>query len=509
MDFGDQIALAARLVDEQPEVGRGWSGPASRSCCSTNTRTPRSRRPPCSPGSSPAPTPSHGLGHPVMAVGDPNQAIYGWRGASVSNILNFADTFPAADGEPGRLPLTVNRRSDRRILDVANRLAEPLLATYGDKVARLRAADIAGDGRRGDPRLRAGRRRARPGSPRAVQQRARRRHRRGPTIGVLSRDNAQAEEVYDALTWVGIPVEIVGLSGLIRLPEVAEVVATLTLLHDVTANSSMLTLLTGPRWAIGPRDLRLLAQRAAEIAGVRGRRAAASVADQLLQIADGIDTAELPALSDALESPGDAAYSPEARERFALLAAELRRLRSHVGDPLLDVVRRIIDTTGVDVELASATVAGRGRAARQPRPVRQGRRGVPVRRRRRDPAGPAGLPHGRGRPGQRPRRRHPDRRRLGQAAHRPPRQGPGVVVGLLRRGGGDPVPQQPVAHALDVLAGGPARTAARRPGRPAAAGTATTRPRSTPTAPRPARTTPRRSCAWATSPSPAPPTTWR
>ena len=39
-----------------------------------------------------------GRGHAVTAVGDPNQAIYGWRGASVSNILNFADTFPALDG---------------------------------------------------------------------------------------------------------------------------------------------------------------------------------------------------------------------------------------------------------------------------------------------------------------------------------------------------------------------------------------------------------------------------
>jgi DNA helicase-2/ATP-dependent DNA helicase PcrA len=150
-------------------------------------------------------------------------------------------------------------------------------------------------------------------------------------------------------------VEIVGLSGLVRLPEVAEVVATLTLLHDVTANSSMLTLLTGPRWAIGPRDLRLLALRAAEVAGVRTRAEAATVADQLLQIADGIDASELPALSDALESPGEAAYSAEALDRFALLATELRRLRTHVGDPLLDLVRRIIDTTGVDVELASAT----------------------------------------------------------------------------------------------------------------------------------------------------------
>src|SRR5690349_13144354 len=86
-------------------------------------------------------------GHPVMAVGDPNQAIYGWRGASVSNILNFDETFPAPDGQVNRLPLTINRRSDRRILDVANRLAEPLLERFGDKVARLQAPDHAEEGR--------------------------------------------------------------------------------------------------------------------------------------------------------------------------------------------------------------------------------------------------------------------------------------------------------------------------------------------------------------------------
>lgn len=352
MDFGDQIALAARLVDEQPDVGVVERGRFKVVLLDEYQDTSVAQATMLARLFSGSDVDS-GLGHPVMAVGDPNQAIYGWRGASVSNILNFAETFPAAHGEPGRLPLTVNRRSDRRILDVANRLAEPLLATYGDKVARLQAADGRGDGlvethvfERAVDELA-----WLAGAVHAV-------HDAGTAwaeIGVLSRDNAQAEEVYDALTGAGIPVEIVGLSGLIRLPEVAEVVATLALLHDVTANAAVLTLLAGPRWAIGPRDLRLLAERAAEIGGGRDRGEAASIAQQLLRIADGIDTSELPALSDALADPGDAPYSPEARERFGLLAGELRRLRGHVGDPLLDVVRRVIDTTGVDVELASAT----------------------------------------------------------------------------------------------------------------------------------------------------------
>ena len=357
MDFGDQIALAARLVAEQPEVGEIERSRFKVVLLDEYQDTSVAQATMLARLYS-GPDREHGLGHPVMAVGDPNQAIYGWRGASVSNILNFADTFPAADGEPGRLPLTVNRRSDRRILEVANRLAEPLLAAYGDKVARLRAPADAGEGRVETHVF-----------ERAADELAwladavRDVHAAGTDwsgIGVLSRDNAQAEEVYDALTGAGVPVEIVGLSGLIRLPEVAEVVATLTLLHDVTANAAMLTLLTGPRWAIGPRDLRLLALRAAEIAGVRGGSEAASIADQLLQIADGIDSSELPALSDAVESPGEAPYSAEALDRFGMLAGELRRLRSHVGDPLLDVVRRIIDTTGVDVELASATTPAAG-----------------------------------------------------------------------------------------------------------------------------------------------------
>ena len=352
MDFGDQIALAARLVAEQPDVGVVERGRFKVVLLDEYQDTSVAQAMMLARLFS-GPAPESGLGHPVMAVGDPNQAIYGWRGASVSNILNFAQTFPAADGDPGRLPLTVNRRSDRRILDVANRLAEPLLAAYGDKVARLRAPDGTPEGvvethvfeRAADELVWLTR------SVHGV-------HDAGTPwaeIGVLSRDNAQAVEVYDALTAGGIPVEIVGLSGLIRLPEVAEVVATLSLLHDVTVNAAVLTLLVGPRWAIGPRDMRLLAERAGEIGGGRDRSEAASIAQQLLRIADGIDASELPALSDALEDPGEGPYSPEARERFGLLAGELRRLRSHVGDPLLDVVRRVIDTTGVDVELASAT----------------------------------------------------------------------------------------------------------------------------------------------------------
>ena len=90
-------------------------------------------------------------------------------------------------------------------------------------------------------------------------------------IGVLTRDNNHAADVFDALTSRGIPVEIVGLKGLMRLPEVSEVVSTLALLQDLTANADLLNLLNGPRWAIGPRDLALLGKRARTLTGLKLR----------------------------------------------------------------------------------------------------------------------------------------------------------------------------------------------------------------------------------------------
>ncbi|GAA4735671.1 hypothetical protein GCM10023350_19410 [Nocardioides endophyticus] len=347
MDFSDQIELGARLASEQPDVGE-----LERSRfkvvlldeyqdTSVAQATMLSRL--------------FGEGHAVTAVGDPNQAIYGWRGASVSNILNFAETFPSGSGPVPIYPLTVNRRSDARILEVANRLAQPLYDKY-NQVEPLVAKPEAKVGTVG---LRVFETHADELDHlvTAVQDV----HDAQPDpggwaqIGVLTRDNSHAEDVFDALTGAGIPVEIVGLSGLLRLPEVAEIVATLHLLHDVTANASLLTLLTGPRWAIGPRDLRLLSGRANEIAGRQGRGGeSASITDHLLEIADGIDPAEIPSLDDALADPGEAPYSAEALERFALLSGELRMLRTYVGEPLLDIVRRIIDTSGTDVELASA-----------------------------------------------------------------------------------------------------------------------------------------------------------
>jgi DNA helicase-2/ATP-dependent DNA helicase PcrA len=375
MDFSDQISRAAELAERYADVGvlerekfrivlldeyqdtsvaqavmlrRLFSGPDGDS----------------------------GRGHAVTAVGDPNQAIYGWRGASVSNILRFGEDFPAADGDAAvaSYPLTVNRRSDARILETANALARPLY----DASPQLRPLDPGCDqpGRvqtivhESDAAElvwlaeQVGAAHVRRAARTAEDPRDHGQHWR--EIGVLVRDNAHAADVFDALTAAGVPVEIVGLKGLLRLPEVSEVLSTLALLQDLTANSDLLALLTGPRWAIGPRDLALLGRRATALTDARhpSRDGSASVGEQLAVAVAGADPAEVVALSDALEDPGDLPYSVAARERFGLLAAELRGLRAHAGEPLLELVRRIIDTCGIDVELA-ASVSEAARARRE------------------------------------------------------------------------------------------------------------------------------------------------
>jgi DNA helicase II / ATP-dependent DNA helicase PcrA len=298
-----------------------------------------------------------GLGHPVTAVGDPCQGIYGWRGASVDNIDDFPRHFPRSDGGPAvRHRLGVNRRCAVRVLDAANDVAGRLYAAH-EGAEPLRPRDAAPPGRlrvalhdtvvdeihwvadqvAGLPDELAGA----DGQPIPWSD-----------IAVLVRDRQEIAELSAALRGRGIPVEVVGLSGLLIQPEVTDVVATLRAVSDLTANAAVLRLLSGPRWRIGVRDLALLGERAKELARA-ARPERAGLDDALDAAVSGVDPTEILSLSEAVAEPGELAYSDAARERFAALTAELTMLRRHAGEPLVELTRRVIDTLSLDVELAA------------------------------------------------------------------------------------------------------------------------------------------------------------
>ena len=364
VEFADQMAIAARLATELPPVGEALRA-AYRVVLLDEYQDTSAAQAIMLRGLFSGATPSDGLGHPVTAVGDPFQAIYGWRGAAASNIGQFAHDFRTASGRPGqRFALTVNRRSGPRILDVANRLSGPLRADP----ATLGGAghDLSGLGLLEAP---AG---TPPGAVRAatfvtwpeevawigdqvVGVREDQTATRWADIAVLTRRNADIGPLYGELTGRDVPVEIVGLGGLLSLPEVMDVTATLRLVEDVTANPDLVRVLTGPRWRIGPRDLALLGRRARELAGLSREPAedpASLLADLERAVAD-VDPADVVSLLDAVDDPGDLPLSTAARERLPLLSAELAMLRRHCDEPLLDLCRRVITTLGLDVELAA------------------------------------------------------------------------------------------------------------------------------------------------------------
>ncbi len=303
-------------------------------------------------------------GRPISAVGDPAQGIYGWRGAASGNLTAFLSDFPDADGGRGQLfSLDVTRRCAPEIIDLAGYVARDYYSSPGvaEVVTPLRAApenphgevsvalhtgvadeidalvDLVIDAvERGVPRR---------------------------EIAVLVRTTNENPEIVRALRDRGLPVEIVGLTGLLHQPEVVDVLSVLAVLDDVTANPAVLRLLTGVRWRIGDRDLALLGQRAVELGKLWGSRPETDRTDPdaVLQAAldeatAGVDPTEIVSLAEAVEDPGHLAYSEQARFRFIELASMLKRLRRHAHEPLLDLTRRVVTELDLDIELPVAGI---------------------------------------------------------------------------------------------------------------------------------------------------------
>lgn len=354
LDFGDQIALSAELALTRPEVGTILRDEFRVVLLDEYQDTSVAQRLLLSGLF------GQGTGHAVTAVGDPCQAIYGWRGASVANLDDFPVHFAHADGSPAtRFSLSENRRSGGRLLHLANGLAEPLRAMHAG-VEALRPAP--GAERDGSVRIALLDTHAQEIEWLADSIAHLVRTGKEPgEIAVLCRTAGDFPQIQGALVARDIPVEVVGLSGLLHLPEVADLVAVCEVLQDPGANASLVRLLTGPRWRIGPRDLALLGRRARLL--VHRTRADGTDPDERLAAAvEGTDPAEVISLADALdtflESAGgqddDLPFSAQARVRFARLAAELRDLRRSLADPLMDVLHRVLGTTGLEVELSAS-----------------------------------------------------------------------------------------------------------------------------------------------------------
>lgn len=360
MDFGDQMSRAARVARDHPEVGAAERDRFRVVLLDEYQDT------------------SHaqvvllralfGEGHPVTAVGDPCQSIYGWRGASAGTLDRFPGEFPSVQGEPAqRLSLSRSFRNRSEILAVANAVSMPLrdmsvvsLTSGSDDVGIVQCglletfldeaewiADQVATAWRTHARVAAD-------QPPAHIPMSRR-----PTTAVLVRVRSQIAPIESALRARGLPVEVVGLGGLLDTPEVRDVVCTLRALADPTDGASLLRLLTGARWRIGPRDLVALHRRSRSIAHSRRQ-----TGGEEPLTTDRLDDA---ALSEALDDLGPPeAYSSSGFARFTWYSQEMQELRQRLDQPLSDLIADVVRTIGLDVEVAvrAASLGGDAGLAR-------------------------------------------------------------------------------------------------------------------------------------------------
>ncbi|HLT10654.1 MAG TPA: ATP-dependent DNA helicase [Micromonosporaceae bacterium] len=315
-----------------------------------------------------------GDGHPVTAVGDPCQSIYGWRGASVGTLERFPRVFAKSDGSPASIrDLTVSWRNAPQILDVANRVSDVLRA-QGLPVKPLRAASTY-QSRVTGPLVRCAYTSTYldeaefvAGQIESAWQEWEESHGGRPTTAVLVRARSQIPALERALRERGLPVEVVGLGGLLDTPEVRDIVCTLQVLADPTAGASLLRLLTGARWAIGPRDVVALYRRARQLAWQRREPQqdtpgpGAAVVEEPDLGGERLDDAVLAEALDDLGPPEN--YSAEGYRRLQMFRDELRELRKRLDQSLPDLVADVAQTIGLDVEVAvhSGSTAGLARA---------------------------------------------------------------------------------------------------------------------------------------------------
>lgn len=306
-----------------------------------------------------------GGGHAITAVGDALQAIYEWRGANAVNILDFPRHFGRTDdsGVVAEAPvhgLPKTQRFGSHISAAANSITESLR----EGMRHVQALESQSDERFGPGRIDVALHPDMASELQWIAGQLQEAHAQTAwrDMAVLLRQHRYAADVYEALTAAGIPAQIVGKQGLLRIPDVAEVIAYLRVIADPAANPSWARILTGPRYRLGARDLAHLGRHARALATAphgTGWQASLEAA------AAGSDNVDLVALGDAV---ADAAAVPglsaEACRRVCELHDEVRALRRYAGLPVVELIRIVGHRIGLDVEIeASGRAVARGRRA--------------------------------------------------------------------------------------------------------------------------------------------------
>jgi DNA helicase II / ATP-dependent DNA helicase PcrA len=336
VDYADLISATVRLLEEHPEI-------AAR-IRSRYTVVLLDEYQDTNPAQRIMLQHLFGNGFPVVAVGDTDQTIYEWRGATPHNFDAFSRHFSSSDGSPaGERPLTLNRRSDRRIIATANEIRSRI----GGGGLPLVALDDAGEGE-------VATRWTTDAIAEAnwIADEATRLHEAGvpwKEMAVLFRRNSHIGLVRDALSEREIPVEVANLGGLLSVPEIADLRAWMRVLQSPEDGPALLRILMGPRFRLGMGDLVHLTRWAR-------RRRSLTEQEEVDLDHEGVVPHTMLEGIDHLHEIDD--LTDRARAALTRFRDEYRRLLETAhSSTLAELSRTILDVTGTwrDVEAMGPT----------------------------------------------------------------------------------------------------------------------------------------------------------
>jgi len=322
IDFGDQVALALRLLRDSPSARETLQRRFRYLLVDEFQDTNRAQSELVALLAEPH--------RNVTVVGDDDQSIYRFRGAAISNILGFQDRY----GRVRRVVLRRNYRSFAPILDASHRLIRfndpdrlEVRAGIGKSLrAERRAASVPA------VRLEAFASGAEEADWIATEI--------GARIGggarprdhaVLVRANAGADTILRALNIGGIPWRFSGTSGLYARPEIRLLLAFLRAVADLTSSVDVYGVAASELYELGGEDLTAIVNAA--------RRRNRSLWDILEELE---------------RQPGLLRISPASRTAVARLVADLRRLSQLAHErPAGEVLYRFLRETGWLARLAA------------------------------------------------------------------------------------------------------------------------------------------------------------
>ncbi len=310
-------------------------------------------------------------GQAVMAVGDPHQSIYGWRGASAANLGRFSFDFTGARDGAAEYALATSWRNPTSVLAAANALVGPLTSASPVRVERLEARAGAQAGEL-DTRFEQTVIDEAESIALWLGERLARRDEHGHPLSaaLLCRSIKKIDAFTSALTRHRIPYHVLGLGGLLEQPAIADLVSAMRVMHDPTAGSELIRVLTGARWRVGPKDIAALRSVASWLAARdhRFQELDASVRKRLRQSVAGDESASLvDALDFIVEAPEThsqlSGFSSEGLDRMRAAGRQLAYLRSRVGLDLVDLVTLVQQELLLDIEIAANERAQLGQAS--------------------------------------------------------------------------------------------------------------------------------------------------